>query len=201
MSADLSRVRFDPLRDHAGVGPAAGSPAAGRRLERAGGARRPPAARPGDRSGTGQGDRVGGTATVSALDPRRVQGDRLRRRAVHRRGRMYVDGLLAENHGDPVDGFDPMLAEQGRHQAGDYGKQPYWPTPDPLPTGRYRARLPRRVAARGDPVEAPDLVEPAVGVDTTARTQTVWQVRLLTNVDPLWPLFDAAGPTSPAGRS
>ena len=115
------------------------------------------------------------------------------------RGRMYVDGLLAENHGvDPLV-FDPLLAEVEGSTDTPYDKQPYWPGPDPLPTsGTHLAYLDvwqREVTH----VEAPDLVELAIGVDTTARTQTVWQVRL----------HDLAGgaatcstptPTSPAGR-
>ena len=37
--------------------------------------------------------------------------------------------------------------------------------------------LSRRLAARGHPVRGPDLVEKALGVDTTTRLQTVWQVK------------------------
>ena len=93
---------------------------------------------------------------------------------------MYVDGLLAENHGRPPTGFDPLLAERAGHA-------PTRPTTSsrtgrrrtPLPDRRSAPRLPRRLAARGHPPRGPDLVEVAVGVDTTARRQTVWQVRLL----------------------
>ena len=60
-----------------------------------------------------------------------------------------------------------------------YLTQPYWPTPDPLPTsGSHLAYLDvwqREVTH----LESPDLAEVAVGVDTTARWQTVWQVRVL----------------------
>ena len=91
---------------------------------------------------------------------------------------MYVDGLLAENHGLGPDAFEPLLAEVQGTADTPYLQQPYWPDPDPLPaTGSYLAYLDvweREVTH----IEAPDLVEPAVGVDTTARRQTVWQVRL-----------------------
>src|SRR5205814_6284945 len=51
------------------------------------------------------------------------------------RGRMYVDGLLAENHGLAPTGFDPLLAEAAGTNDTPYDQQPYWPTPDPLPSG------------------------------------------------------------------
>jgi len=95
-------------------------------------------------------------------------------------GRMYVDGLLAENHGEGKLEFDPVLAEQRGTKALDYSKnQPYFPSPPELPgKGTHLVYLEvwqREVTH----VEDPDLVEKAVGVDTTARLQTVWQVRLL----------------------
>ena len=62
-----------------------------------------------------------------------------------------------------------------------YEKQPYWKTPAPLPTGgphlAYLDVWQREVTH----LEEPELVEVAVGVDTTARAQTAWQVRLLPN--------------------
>ncbi len=100
-------------------------------------------------------------------------------------GRLYVDGLLAENFGDP-DGsqvFDPVLAELWGSEAIAYDKQPYHPTPAPLPDGgphlAYLEVWQREVTH----LQRPDLVEKAIGVDTTTRTQTVWQVRLLHDVD------------------
>ena len=94
-------------------------------------------------------------------------------------GRMYVDGLLAENHGGTPDAWDPHLAELAGTTAIDYTAQPYYPDPPALPqSGRHLVYLDvwqRDVSA----VEAPDLVEAAVGVDTTGRLQTVWQVKLL----------------------
>lgn len=92
-------------------------------------------------------------------------------------GRAYVDGLLAENHGDPRDAWTPVLAEQAGKDPVDYGQQPFLPDPPPLPTAGthvvYLKVWQREVTA----VEEPRLIEPALGIDTTARRQTVWQVR------------------------
>jgi len=105
------------------------------------------------------------------------------------RGRMYVDGLLAENHGHPVaTTWDPALAElswtpQPPPSADlapvEYTAQPYW-SGDPVPsgTGSYLAYL--DVWTRAVTwLEDGGLVDQAVAVDTTGRLQTVWQVRLL----------------------
>jgi hypothetical protein len=98
------------------------------------------------------------------------------------RGRMYVDGLLAENHGGGNAEFDPVLGETRGKTAVGYDEQPYHPSPAALPsTGTHLAYLEvwqREVTH----LEQPAIVEPAVGVDTTTRMQTVWQVRLLANV-------------------
>ena len=100
------------------------------------------------------------------------------------RGRIYVDGLLAENHGGGTLEFDALLAEsRGSADTIDFGSQPYVPLPAPLPKpGKHLIYL--DVSQREMTfLEAPDLVEKAVGVDTTARLQTVWQVKILP--DPL----------------
>jgi len=102
------------------------------------------------------------------------------------RGRMYVDGLLAENHGKVPLEFDPVLAEQRGTLSVPYHEQPYFPTVaavDPAPTtgGPHLVYLDvwqREVTHLQDH----ELVEKAVGVDTTTRMQTVWQVRVLANV-------------------
>ncbi len=99
-------------------------------------------------------------------------------------GRMYVNGLLAENHGDAegAQEIDPVLAELRGKDPLPYNKQPYFPAPPALPVvGTHLAYL--EVWQRElTYLERPELVEKAVGVDTTARLQTVWQVRLLGNV-------------------
>src|SRR5262245_5620640 len=98
------------------------------------------------------------------------------------RGRMYVDGLVAENHGLDPYGFDPLLSERVGTSDMPYTHQTYWPHPDDLASGgphlAYLDVWEREVTY----LEDPDLVEIAVGVDTTARMQTVWQVRLLPNI-------------------
>jgi hypothetical protein len=101
------------------------------------------------------------------------------------RGRIYVDGLQAENHGTGDLEFDPILAESRGVDPVPYEKQPYLPNPPALPNEAgphlvYVDVWEREVTS----VENPDLVENAVGVDTTSRLQTVWQVRVLPNVDP-----------------
>ena len=101
-------------------------------------------------------------------------------------GRMYVDGLLAENHGASPDEFYAVLDEERGTAPVLYQNQPFFPNAqviDPLPTfGSHIAYLDvwqRELTY----VMQPDLVEPAVGVDTTARWQTVWQVKVL-EIDP-----------------
>jgi Family of unknown function (DUF6519) len=103
-------------------------------------------------------------------------------------GRMYVDGLLAENHGDPMAAvWDTSLAElsgspqppPGSPVTIDFTKQPYSPGATvPTTSGQYVAYLDVWIR----PVtylEDPKLVDVAVGVDTSGRLQTVWQVKLL----------------------
>ncbi len=97
-------------------------------------------------------------------------------------GRIYVDGLLAENHGGAPATWDPRLATPTGTTAPGYTEQPYYPSPPALPAGGphlvYLDVWQRDVTA----VEDPGLIEPAVGVDTTGRLQTVWQVKLLPDV-------------------
>ena len=102
------------------------------------------------------------------------------------RGRIYVDGLLAENHGKAPLEFDAVLAEQRGTLALPYNEQPYFPNvsvvaPAPAGGGPHLVYLDvwqREVTFLHDG----DLVEKAVGVDTTTRKQTAWQVKVLTNV-------------------
>ena len=117
-------------------------------------------------------------------------------------GRMYVDGLLAENHGAAEDAaagvsaaFDPVLDEvhtvlaDGSRAPVTYRDQPYRPKlqdplVDPLPDGGphlvYLDVWQREVTY----LEDPELVEKAVGIDTTTRRQTVWQVKVHGNIGP-----------------
>lgn len=97
-------------------------------------------------------------------------------------GRIYVDGLLAENHGGTPDVWDTRLAETTGTTPLDYTMQPYYPDPPALPqAGRHLVYVDvwqRDITA----LQQPGLIEQAVGVDTTGRLQTVWQVKLLAEV-------------------
>jgi hypothetical protein len=95
-------------------------------------------------------------------------------------GRMYVDGLLAENHGfDPLTEWDPQLAELHSTQPVPFDEQPYLPgATTPTGTGPYLIYLDvwqREVTQ----CEDPSIGEKALGVDTTTRLQTIWQVKSL----------------------
>ncbi len=109
-------------------------------------------------------------------------------------GRMYVDGLLAENHGKPALAWNANLAELSGTAPTPFLDQPYLPfneTNQPVPANIFN-----RPALSGGPhlvyldvwqrelthLQAPDLIEKAVGVDTTGRLQTVWQVKVLANI-------------------
>jgi hypothetical protein len=121
------------------------------------------------------------------------------------RGRFYVDGLLAENHGTGATQWDVELAELFGTQPVAYTKQPYWPTPTPLPTSGgsqivYLDVWEREVTQYEDP----QIVEKALGVDTTTRLQTVWQVKLIdpgTTVDCSSPLDGNAAWTAATAPS
>ena len=107
------------------------------------------------------------------------------------RGRTYVNGLLAENHGQYKDAqWDPALAElSGSPQPPptssidtnpiDFTQQPYYPNAAlPAGNGPFLAYL--DVWTRAVTwLEDPELIDKAVGVDTTGRLQTVWQVKLM----------------------
>lgn len=109
-------------------------------------------------------------------------------------GRMYVDGLLAENHGAPPNQWDAHLGELTGSAPVSVLDQPYLPyngASEPAPTDIFNPP-----AITGGPhlvyldvwqrdvthLQAPDLVEKAVGIDTTGRLQTVWQVKVLQNI-------------------
>jgi hypothetical protein len=81
------------------------------------------------------------------------------------------DPALAELSGAP---FIPGTPEVDI----DYTEQPYYPGAQITGTGPYLVYLDvwKRAVT---PLQQPKLVEPAVGVDTTGRLQTVWQVKLL----------------------
>lgn len=188
MSGDYSRTRFDPLQDFSGVFMQQGHPALDadwndlvaileRRL----------------RAGTLD---IMGRGAVPRETPDGFRITASGGTIGIGRGRIYVDGLLAENHGlideahppvlDRARGsgvLDEMVADAGADVL-DYGSQLYLPNPPPLPQGpgphlAYLDVWQREVTALKDP----SLLEPALnGIDTATRLQTVWQVRLLPDI-------------------
>lgn len=102
-------------------------------------------------------------------------------------GRMYVDGILVENHGLEPFTFRADLGESRGTIPPSYSNQPYLPAPLPpvLPGTAGTSDLiyidvwQREVTA----LEDPSLREIALGgPDTTTRLQNVWQVRALQDV-------------------
>jgi hypothetical protein len=175
MAADFSRVRNNPLLDYAGVELKQGGvlldadanelvAILDRRLR----------ALAGD---------VLGRATVGANTPEAFHVTAVAGVLRIGRGRLYVDGLLAENHRAASDNqpsiFDALMAEPSFDGVVPYTAQPFLPNAPALPTsGRHLVYLDvwqREVTHLEDPA----LVESAVGVETSSRLQTVWQVRVL----------------------
>jgi hypothetical protein len=101
------------------------------------------------------------------------------------RGRIYVDGLLAENHGDGNVDYEPVWGESIGSDTTPLDHQPYLGSAGvgkqllkELQKGQELAYLDvwqRELTV----VEDPSVLEPALGVDTCTRIQTVWQVRAL----------------------
>jgi len=109
-------------------------------------------------------------------------------------GRMYLDGLLVENHGEEkIAVWDPALDELsnspqpppsslqplGISNSIAFDRQPYNPgAVPPTGSGAYIAYLDvwRRPVTF---IEDASLVDIAIGVDTTGRMQTAWQVNLM----------------------
>jgi len=92
-------------------------------------------------------------------------------------GRIYVDGLVAENHGvNPQ--FDSTLEENYGAAPTPVNGQPYGTGPVEVPEGRLLVYLDvwRREVTH---LQEPQLVESALNVDTTTRYQTAWQVKVL----------------------
>lgn len=182
MSGDYSRITFDPWDDDLGVLLQQGRPlsdaewnALALQLRR--------------RIHAGMLDTVG-----AAVVPRQTaDGFRIGLLGGNLRiapGRIYVDGILAQNHGLKPLQWDARLEEQTGIQPVIYRAQanqpqtaqPYLPNAPEIPIdGRHLVYLDvwtREV----DALMRPDLIEKAVGVDSTTRLQTVWQVKVLPNV-------------------
>lgn len=177
MAADFSRVRLNPLLDYAGVELKQG----GVLLD----ADANELVALIDRRLRALASDTLGRATVSSTTPNAFKVTAVAAGLLEiDKGRLYVDGLLAENHGaDSKDAalrvFDSLLSETSFAGKTPYASQPYLPEPPTLPTaGRHLVYLDvwsREVTH----LEQPGLVESAVGVETSSRLQTVWQVRVL----------------------
>ncbi len=97
-------------------------------------------------------------------------------------GRIYVDGLLAENHGANSQ-FNSTLEE-------NYGTAPIPVTEQPYGGGTIE--VPENVRSlvyldvwrrEVTHLQDPQLIESAVNIDTMTRYQTAWQVKLLDDID------------------
>lgn len=98
-------------------------------------------------------------------------------------GRAYVDGILVDNHGGAPRAFDGVTEEVRGSGAIRYERQPYLPTPPAPQTGTSLVYLDVWHRERTW-AEEPALLDPALyGIDTATRRQTVWQVKLLPDVD------------------
>jgi Family of unknown function (DUF6519) len=176
MGADLSRIRSNPLRDYAAVQLQQGRVLLDADFNEAVDVI--------DRRLRATASDVLGRSTVAQTTPDAFKMTVIAAGLSIGQGRLYVDGLLAENHGAtsalPAERrFDPLLAEPAFSSNIAYASQPYLPDPPALPTGGrhlvYLDVFNREITA----LEQPDLVETALAVDTTTRQQTVWQVRVL----------------------
>ncbi len=116
------------------------------------------------------------------------------------RGRMYVHGLLAENHGPETPAFDLAVAKSDGSGPVGVLAESLGATPVSFLDQRYRPQrpgAPLSLPAGNGPhlvyldvwqrevthLEDPELLEKALGgVDTTTRLQTAWQVKVLADV-------------------
>lgn len=176
MGVDLSRIRSNPLLDFAGVELKQGGVVLDADFNEL--------VAMVDRRLRAAASDILGRGTVSSTTPDAFKLSVVAGALMIGKGRLYADGLLAENHGavstDPAKKlFDPLMAEANFADPIAYSAQPYLPNPPALPrAGRHLVYLDvweRELTY----LERPDLVEPAVGVDTSSRMQTVWQVRVL----------------------
>jgi uncharacterized protein DUF6519/parallel beta helix pectate lyase-like protein len=176
MGADLSRIRSNPLLDFAAVELKQGGVLLDADFNEFSALV--------DRRFRAAASDILGRSTVSSTTPDAFKITPVAGGLEIDKGRLYVDGLLAENHGavssDPAKKlFDPLLAEVSFADKLSYAAQPYLPSPPALPTtGRHLVYLDvwQRELTH---LERTDLVEVAVGVETSSRVQTVWQVRVL----------------------
>lgn len=177
MTADFSRVRLNPLLDYAGVELKQG----GVLLD----ADANELVALIDRRLRALASDTLGRATVSATTPDAFKITVAAGKLLIDRGRLYVDGLLAENHGAPSKAaagreFDDLLAEPRYTAQVPYDSQPYLGGAAPALPGAGRHLVYLDVWQRElTHLEQPELVESALAVETSSRIQTAWQVRVL----------------------
>ncbi|WP_375411388.1 DUF6519 domain-containing protein [uncultured Bradyrhizobium sp.] len=172
MSGDYSRIAFDPSQNYGGVLLQQGRPLTDRDWN----------------DQTAAVDRRAQAGTLDASGPVLVSGEtpdafKILPGLLIGRGRMYVDGLLADNHGTGLPKWDGRLAERFGADPIAFDKQPHLPgaVAPPETGGPYLVYLDvwnREVTQ----FEDSKLVEIALGVDTTTRVQTIWQVKWLDKI-------------------
>jgi Family of unknown function (DUF6519) len=176
MGADFSRIRSNPLLDFAGVELKQGGVVLDADFNELVAVL--------DRRLRAAASDILGRSTVSSTTPDAFKISVVSGTLQIGKGRLYVDGLPAENHGATSDDptkklFDPLLGGVSYADPILYTAQPFLINAPALPTsGRHLVYLDvweREVTH----LERPDLVEIAVGVETSSRRQTVWQVRVL----------------------
>lgn len=183
MSGDYSRSRFDPLADFSAVLMQQGRvqlDADWNELVELTDRRLRAAAL--DTLSSGPRTGIQGFAVVPRQTPEAFEIQATGGHLTIGRGRMYVDGIVAENHGGGAAELDPQLAEvRGAELRLRFEDQPFPPRAVELQAGPHLVYLDvwRREVT---PLERPELLEIAVGVDTTTRLQTAWQVRILADV-------------------
>jgi hypothetical protein len=176
MGADLSRVRLNPLLDYAGVELKQGGVLLDSDANEL--------VAIVDRRLRALASDTLGRATVSSTTPNAFKIDVIGGSLQIGKGRLYVDGLLAENHGaasaDPGKRlFDPLLSENQFTDPISYSAQLYLPNPPALPTAGHHLVYLDVWDREVTHFEEPALVETAVGVETSSRIQTIWQMRVL----------------------
>ncbi len=151
MGADVSRVRFDPRLNYSGVVHQQGRvvlDADGNEQQAMTDRRQRAAAA--DLGSPGPSLGVRGTAVVPRTTPDGFRPTVTGGVLTIGRGRMYVDGLLAENHGTGAVEFDVLLAGPTGGADTPYLGQPYWPYRAAPADRRHPPGLPRRLGARAD---------------------------------------------------
>ncbi|MGH2927234.1 MAG: DUF6519 domain-containing protein, partial [Solirubrobacteraceae bacterium] len=94
-------------------------------------------------------------------------------------GRIYVDGLLAENHGMGATVYEPVWGEPGGADPTPLDQQPYLGSEFAGILSKDRLYYLDVWHREETWVEDESLLEPALGVDTATAVQTAWMVRAL----------------------